>query len=169
MNDEKKEKECKLYYKTFNGDLACKNGFQYEVGKTYTIEEGTELKMCENGFHCCEFALNCIEYYGPTSRFCEVQIGSNYITQNGKTVTDSITILRELKREEIDELLTGNVGSQVDCKRRYLKGRRQREHGTSHNKNFCEDEIDITIYSRKTRPDGISRMMGLLGNQQFSL
>jgi len=121
MNDEKKEKECKLYYKAFKDDLTCK-GFQYEVGKTYTIKEGTELEMCERGFHCCELALNCLEYYGPTSRFCEVQIGSNYITQNGKTVTDSITILRELERPEIDQLLTGFVEFSDGLKKYYIKG-----------------------------------------------
>jgi len=120
MNDEKKGKECKLYYKAFNDDLTCM-GFQYEVDKTYTMEEGTII-MCKKGFHCCEIALNCLEYYDRDARFCEVQIGSNYITQNGKTVTNSITILRELKREEIDELLTGFVEFSDGLKKYYIKG-----------------------------------------------
>jgi len=138
MDEEKKEKEKEkvhnkqsLHYKAFHGDLTSWNGFQYDIGKTYHLEKGTELEMCKRGFHCCELALNCIEYYEPTARFCEVQIGSYYITQNGKTVTDSITILRELERPEIDQLLTGKVRFASGCQLWYVKGQLHRKDGPS--------------------------------------
>ena len=47
-------------YKVFNPDWTCK-GFQYEVGKTYEMEE--EPVLCNSGFHFCERALDCFNYY----------------------------------------------------------------------------------------------------------
>ena len=58
-------------YKGFDKDLRCR-GFQYEIGKEY---EEKEAKLCEKGFHACEYPLDCFGYYSPaTSRFCEVDI-----------------------------------------------------------------------------------------------
>ena len=37
-----------LAYKVFNSDWTCR-GFQYEVGKTYSIKG--EPVMCKSGFH----------------------------------------------------------------------------------------------------------------------
>jgi hypothetical protein len=95
------------YYKAFDQDMTCR-GFQYEVGQTYNMND--ELIMCKQGFHCCANALNCLEYYKfRTSRFCEVTIGSNSITKGGKTVTNQITIVREIVGDELNKLLTGNI------------------------------------------------------------
>ena len=49
-------------YKAFNKDMTCK-GFQYEEGKTYELPEGKEAKLCENGFHACERAVDVLGYY----------------------------------------------------------------------------------------------------------
>ena len=49
-------------YKAFNRDMTCK-GFQYEEGKTYELPEGEEAKLCENGFHACERAVDVLGYY----------------------------------------------------------------------------------------------------------
>lgn len=46
-------------YKGFNKDMTCR-GFQYEEGKEY--EESNAL-VCENGFHACEYPLDCLGYY----------------------------------------------------------------------------------------------------------
>jgi hypothetical protein len=40
-------------YKALNANMCGYGGFQYEFGKTYKIQEGTEVKMCSNGFHFC--------------------------------------------------------------------------------------------------------------------
>lgn len=48
-------------YKGFNKDMTCRN-FQYEEGKEY---EENEAVVCENGFHACEYPLDCFRYYAP--------------------------------------------------------------------------------------------------------
>ena len=58
-------------YKGFNKDMTCR-GFQYEIGKEY--ETSDEVKCCENGFHACEYPLDCFGYYSPNeSVYCEVE------------------------------------------------------------------------------------------------
>lgn len=49
-------------YKGFKKDMTCR-GFQYEEGKEY--EESNAL-VCENGFHACEYPLDCLSYYSPS-------------------------------------------------------------------------------------------------------
>lgn len=61
-------------YKGFNKDLKCRH-FQYEIGKEY---ETDKAKLCNEGFHACEYPLDCFGYYSPAnSRFCEVEIEDN--------------------------------------------------------------------------------------------
>ena len=59
-------------YKGFDENLKCKD-FQYEIGKAY---EEPEAKLCEKGFHACEYPLDVFEYYAPgnMSRYCEVDL-----------------------------------------------------------------------------------------------
>ena len=58
-------------YKGFTKDLKCRN-FQYEIGGEY---EEKEAELCKNGFHACEYPLDCFNYYRPAdSRFCEVDV-----------------------------------------------------------------------------------------------
>jgi len=58
-------------YKGFDENLKCRD-FQYEVGNSY--EQDGVIKMCENGFHACEYPLDVLGYYEPSnSRYCEVE------------------------------------------------------------------------------------------------
>ena len=50
-------------YKGFNKDMTCLD-FQYEEGKEY--ETTGDIKCCENGFHACEYPLDCFGYYAPS-------------------------------------------------------------------------------------------------------
>ena len=50
-------------YKGFNKDMTCRD-FKYEEGKEYEIKE--DVKCCENGFHACEYPLDCFSYYAPS-------------------------------------------------------------------------------------------------------
>ncbi len=50
-------------YKGFNKDMTCR-GFQYEEGKTYEVPTAI---VCSAGFHSCEYPLDCLTYYTPTS------------------------------------------------------------------------------------------------------
>ena len=118
-------------FKGFDKNLCCR-GFQYEVGKTYEMEE--EPILCEKGFHFCETLGQAENYYPLVDhyvifnycpsvtyytevRFCEVEaIGK--IVQDGapykKMATNKIKIVRELSPEEI--LCT--LWRQIICKYR---------------------------------------------------
>ena len=47
-------------YKGFKKDMTCR-GFQYKEGNTYTMDD--EPECYENGFHFCEYPLDCLNYY----------------------------------------------------------------------------------------------------------
>ena len=51
-------------YKVFNNDWTCRD-FQYEVGKTY--KHDGKISLCGSGFHFCEKAVDCFNYYGFSS------------------------------------------------------------------------------------------------------
>lgn len=87
-------------YKVFNPDWTCK-GFQYEVGKTYKHEEN--IKMCGRGFHFCQKAASCFDYYkfDPKNKVAEVEAIGLVETQDNKSVTDEIIIIREISWQEL--------------------------------------------------------------------
>ena len=61
----------KKAFKGFNKDLTCR-GFQYEEGKEFETERA---ECCEEGFHACEYPLDCFGYYNPAqSVFHEVEL-----------------------------------------------------------------------------------------------
>ena len=61
-------------FKGFNKDLTCR-GFQYEEGKEFHTERA---ECCEEGFHACEYPLDCFGYYSPAqSVFHEVELSGD--------------------------------------------------------------------------------------------
>ena len=48
-------------YKGMDKDMKCRNGFQYEPGKTYEQKSAT---VCGPGFHSCEAPLDVLRYFG---------------------------------------------------------------------------------------------------------
>lgn len=50
-------------YKGFNADMTCR-GFQFAEGETYHADTA---KLCEGGFHACEYPLDVLAYYPPNS------------------------------------------------------------------------------------------------------
>ena len=95
-------------YKAFNKDLTCR-GFQYEIGKTYEIDE--KPKTCKRGFHFCASISECYEYYPKSddTRICEIEaLGDVDTDDNKKYATNKIAILYEILEENIKK---GNVGS----------------------------------------------------------
>lgn len=105
-------------FKGFDKNLCCR-GFQYEVGKTYEMEE--EPILCKRGFHFCETLEQAetyyplVDYYGVLSycpaikyytevRFCEVEAVGKIVQDKPpypKLATNKIKIVRELSPEEI--------------------------------------------------------------------
>ena len=59
-------------YKGFTKEMTCYGGFQYEEGKTYHEDNA---KLCNHGFHACEYPLDCFNYFPPAeSVFHEVEL-----------------------------------------------------------------------------------------------
>lgn len=55
-----------IVYKGTDKDIKCR-GFQFDLGKEYVEEEA---KLCDKGFHGCEYPLDVFAYYAPAdSRF----------------------------------------------------------------------------------------------------
>ena len=95
-------------YKVFKPDWTCR-GFQYEVGKTFKHEGN--IKICGSGFHFCQKASDCFNYYNFDSKnkVAEVIATGNVKTKYDKSVTDEITIVREIQWTEL--LTIVNTGS----------------------------------------------------------
>ena len=84
-------------YKAFNSDLTCR-GFQYEIGKTYEIDEAPII--CKRGFHFCADIANCYKFYNMSedTRICEIE-AIGYIDSNEdemKYCTNKIRIIKEI-------------------------------------------------------------------------
>ena len=97
-------------YKVFNSDWTCRD-FQYEVGKTF--EHKGNISMCGSGFHFCQVASDCFNYYSFDSKnkVAEVVALDLVETDGNKSVTNKLQVVREI---EWSELLTiVNIGK--DC------------------------------------------------------
>lgn len=94
-------------YKVFNPDWTCR-GFKYEVGKIYEIDSTPIL--CENGFHFCERAADCFNYYrfSPYNKVAEVEALGITDTDGTKTCTNKIKIVREINWEDVLKMV--NIG-----------------------------------------------------------
>ena len=97
-------------YKVFNPDWTCR-GFQYEVGKTYKHEG--DIGLCNAGFHFCQNIADCFNYYdfNSNNKVAEVEAVGLVETENDKSVTDEIKIVREISW--IEMLTMANEGK--DC------------------------------------------------------
>lgn len=94
----------------------CCRGFKFEVGKTYTKDTPKEKLECctDKVFHFCRelFAIEKESNYKLSeSRIFEV-IAGDYVRSDNKYGTNSLTILREIKGNEKQELInSGNMNS----------------------------------------------------------
>ena len=96
-------------YKVFNPDWTCRK-MQYEVGKTYEMDESPVL--CERGFHFCTRAARCFDYYDfdPKNHVAEVEaMGCVVGDETNKMCTNKIRIVRELTWEEVLRLVNTGV------------------------------------------------------------
>ncbi len=85
----KQENEVVKGYKAFDQDLKCK-GFQFELGKTYN--HTGEVKVCQSGYHLCEYPLDIFSYYPPMSRFTEAKGSGKIEKHNDDTKVACSTI-----------------------------------------------------------------------------
>ena len=96
-------------YKVFNPDWTCR-GFKYAVGETF--EEEVELSVCNRGFHFCEKAINCFNYYDfkPDNKVAEVLALGDIVTDGDKSCTNKIQIGREIPWGELLEIVNTGKG-----------------------------------------------------------
>lgn len=82
-------------YKVFNPDWTCE-GFQFEVGKTFKHKGNIEIY--KKGFHFCQKASDCFNYYSFDSKnkVAEIEAIGLVETDGTTSVTDQIKIVREI-------------------------------------------------------------------------
>lgn len=98
-------------FKVFNPDWTCR-GFQYEVGKIF--EEDVEPSCCDRGFHFCENAADCFNYYSfnPDNKVAEVIAYGDIVREGDKCCTNKIKIVREIPWQELLTIVnTGTPGT----------------------------------------------------------
>jgi hypothetical protein len=99
-------------FKVFNPDWTCRD-FKYEVGQTY--ETDNKISLCSHGFHFCQRAVDCFNYYGfnPENKVAEVDALGEVENGDDKSVTNKIKIVREIPWSELLEIVNtgkGNAG-----------------------------------------------------------
>lgn len=99
--------------KGFDENLCCR-GFQFEIGKEYKIDSD-ELELCtDTVFHYCKSIQNVHYFYNvDISRFCEIEVLGEEVTDGKKYGSNHIRIVREITGEELDVLIgrvNGNTG-----------------------------------------------------------
>ena len=95
-------------YKALNMGMSSAYGdMNYEIGKKYTIIG--KLQMCKNGFHFCKYLEDIENHYPITkSRIFEVEADGEIIDEGTKFCAESITLIRELSKEEIHQYFINN-------------------------------------------------------------
>ena len=113
-------------FKGFDENLKCR-GFQYEVGKTYSMPEKPET--CVKGFHCCTNLSDVFQYYPPWTwavgwngflipgthcspsgnRYCLVEVcGDVDFSYSSKIATNRIKIIQELFLKDVTNISNEN-------------------------------------------------------------
>ena len=103
-----------IAYKGFNQDWTCR-GYQYEVGKTY-VHKG-DVKVCESGFHACEYPLDVLSYYNPAvSKFAVVKMSGEISkdSDDTKIASAKITIETEINLPEMIKKAVEWIKGKVD-------------------------------------------------------
>ena len=96
-------------YKLMESDMTCR-GFQYEIGKEYSLEG--KLQICRNGFHFCKNPFDCLEYYDNIEgdkRLFLVEALGEVITEDNKSVTNKIKIIEEIK--DVEKFFDKNINN----------------------------------------------------------
>ena len=113
-------------YKAFNDDMTCKNNFQYEVGKTYTMNDN-EIELCQSGFHFCMISVDVLEYYDKDSKFAIIKARGKIEHDYDKSVCSQITIEKLITLDELYNLTNGKIVRNNGDIEYYQNGRLHRE------------------------------------------
>ena len=115
-------------YKAFNNDMTCLNNFQYEVNKTYTIND--EIELCKSGFHFCIIPVDVLTYYDKNnSKFAIIKATGKIEHDRNKSVCSQITIEKLITLDELYNLTNGKFVRNNIAIEYYQNGRLHREDG----------------------------------------
>ena len=100
----------KGYKATYN--MVCLDQ-TYEVGETYEVEH---LEICKSGFHFCQRQIDTTNYYECSDKafvLLEVEALGEVVTDDDKSATDRIKILRVVPKEEWDFATFDDRGNMI--------------------------------------------------------
>lgn len=94
----------KIAYKGFDAELKCR-GVQFQIGFVYEKQSNKEvLKTCtDDGYHYCNNLEDVFRHYsrGGINRFCLIEVLGKFTDDpDGKSITNSFKIIRELSAED---------------------------------------------------------------------
>ena len=128
-------------YKALNMDMSSAySNMSYEIGKKYTITG--KLQMCKNGFHFCKYLEDIENHYPITkSRIFEVETEGEIIDRNIKFCAESITLMRELSKEEIHQYFEDN--QERILKENWLCRKALADQGLCLDKLIYDEDLDV--------------------------
>jgi hypothetical protein len=88
---------------------------KFEIGQTYEVE-GNPIP-CQYGFHYCTNPIDVLKYYSIQNNFrlLEIEDLGDSVTEEDKTATNKIRIVREIPKEEYVQLF-GIVNNELTTK-----------------------------------------------------
>ena len=98
-------------FKVFRSDWTCSpNGNTKQYTCPGKFEEEGELVVCFHGMHFCQTAADCFNYYSfdSNNKVAEVIAYGEVQTENNKSCTDKLEIVREIPWDEVLRIV--NIG-----------------------------------------------------------
>ena len=93
-------------YKGMKSDMTCR-GMKFEIGKTYHVDG--DIAICSNGLHFCKKLTDVFNYYNDADdRYFEVETNAEVITEDKKSVTAELKIIREILGIELNRIKYGD-------------------------------------------------------------
>ena len=118
-------------FKGFDKDLKCID-FQYEEGKEFHTEKAD---CCNDGFHACEYPLDCFAYYDPAhSVFHEVEL-SGEMDKDGNDTKVCATDIKIGARISIAGLVKAAI--EFTMSKVNKEGKSDERHGFASATGYC--------------------------------
>ena len=128
-------------YKVFYSNLTAHAGFQYEIGKSYEMDESPIA--CQRGFHFCKALKDCFNYFqfDPRNRIAIVEAYGECVDDaSGKSATNKIRILKEISwYEALDLLNNGKANTGMNNNGNSNSGDDNDENKNTGNRNFGDN------------------------------
>jgi hypothetical protein len=154
-------------YKILDCDFTCRNK-QYQVGETY--HEDGPIQLCGQGMHFCEKAINCLGHYGLTqqNRYAEVEASDQIQSDQTKSVTNTLKIIREISYSEFAEMCTGILqtsypSGQILISVPLIKGKPSGLFQKWHSNGLIAE----TVHFKNGQKQGVAECTGWAHNEQF--